>query len=475
MHSKHFAPVAFGALLGLAVAAPALAQTALDHGSRGHGFPDFGHMVTPQEYEANYADQPIFRLKTDFPTGGAGYDVPEFMQDIDFRTDPEAYLIAARDFSFEGNLSDFGGGKIDWDPFANPVREWYHIPWLHPSQAYPPNGGTEGFRGLIKEAEVMPYQLAGSQSGNYQVYAITLINEPAGHTMARMWADPDLPDPGATDKRFGGGFPVGTIFAKFLFTDAPAKPGDDPTNPYDFVEYLQNGVEWKAYITEQWDADTFAVKTVRLLQMDIMTRDARADRSADNPEGTGWVFGTFVYNGAVDNPDSKFLNLVPLGVMWGNDPENRENRVTPYPPRPVADSINPDLEEQVIFDTPVTPPQHLGWNGRLNGPADLNTSSCMSCHITAQYPPLTSLVAPSMVPAGGPLPPALGGTDEWMQWFQNIDAATPFDDRAYSTDMSWQISISLQNFFDNEARLAQGQWTSDFLLDAQPIARGGNY
>ena len=455
-------------------AQPTAVPSPAEYKHRGMSYPDFGHMVTPTQYDQTYADQPIFRLKTDYPEGPAVKTLPKFMTEIDFKTNPLEYLVAAQKYSFEGNLPEFGGGRVAWDPFTNKIRPWYHIPWLHPTQAYPPNGGTEGFRGMIKEAQVNPYQLAASQSGGlYQVYAITLVNENAGFTMARMWKDPNNPDPRATDKRYGGGFTPGTVFAKLLFTDAPATAGEDPSNPYDHVDYLQNGVDWKVYITQNWTSPTFAVKTVHLLQMDMMMRDPRADRSKDNPQGTGWVFGTFVYNGAVANKQSKFLNLVPLGVMWGNDPKNTENKVVPYPPKPIGEIINPKLVEQKVFDSKDLPPQHLGWNSRLNGPADLNTSSCMSCHNAAQYPPLTSLVAPSMVPPGGPLPPALGGTPEWMEWFQDLECATSSDPKAYSTDMSWQISISLQNFYANKSQLSEGQWASEFQVRSKPTGRGG--
>src|SRR5688572_19669766 len=137
-------------------------------------FPDFGYMVSPQEYLEKYSDQPIFRLKTDFPTIKPKKQ-PDFVQKIDFRKNPKEYLVAARDYSFDGNLPD-------WDPFKNTKRGWYHIPWLHPSaegpNAYPPNGGTEGFHGLIKEAPLSPLQLGPGQKGkdgNYSVYAITLV------------------------------------------------------------------------------------------------------------------------------------------------------------------------------------------------------------------------------------------------------------------------------------------------------------
>ena len=424
---------------------------------KGVGFPDFGFMVSPSEYAAKYADQPLFRLKTDFPRE-MPRDLPDFLQKIDFRKDPLAYILAVRDYAFEGNLPD-------WNPFQNNVRQWYHIPWLHPTttglNAYPPNGGTEGFHGLIKEAPITPYQLGPYQAGkdgNYSVYAITLVNDFAGYTMEKMWRDPDNPDPRATDARYGGGFPVGTVFAKLLFTDAPQGT--------DRIASLVNPLQWKAYITQNfWTSATRQVTNVNLLQMDIAVRDARAE----GPGLTGWVFGTFVYNGELNNPN-KFMNLVPAGLTWGNDPENRTNTTNPYPV--TRTEVNPKLTQTVIFNSAHLPPQHLGWNGRLNGPADLNTTSCMSCHITAQYPAVTSLVPDGAVPDGGPTPPVQGGTDEWMKWFQNVRCATSMDPNAYSTDFSFQVAIALQNFFNYKSALEQGEWASDYTLPTKPIARG---
>jgi hypothetical protein len=437
------------------------AQALLQRKQRGSGFPDFGFMVTPAEYAAQYSDQPVFRLKADFPNE-LPIHPPEFLQKIDFRAQPLAYIEAVRDYAFEGNLPN-------WDPWENHIRAWYHIPWLHPTttgpNAYPPNGGTEGFHGLIKEAPISPLQLGPGQqgkAGNYSVYAITLVNEFAGYTMGKMWHDPENPDPRVTDVRFGGGFPAGTVFAKLLFTDAPQGT--------DHLPFLENPLQWTAYITPTFFPTNSqpvqrVVGKVNLLQMDIAVRDARAD----GPGLTGWVFGTFVYNGQLKRPN-KFMNLVPLGLMWGNDPENRVNKTNPFPP--TKTEVNKDLLQSVIFDSPGLPPQHLGWNGRLNGPADLNTTSCMSCHITAQYPQVTSLVPDGAVPDGGPKPPPQGGTEEWMKWFQNLRCATSMDLRTYSTDFSFQVAIALQNFFNVKSGLVQGAWASDYGLRTKPIARG---
>jgi hypothetical protein len=439
-------------------AAMALLKTPEGYKLQQSPFPDFGFMVPPNEYIQKYSDQPLFRLKTDFPKAKPT-KLPEFVEKIDFRKKPMDYLLAVRDYSFDGNLPT-------WDPFKNAKRGWYHIPWLHPTatgpDAYPPNGGTEGFHGLIKEAPLSPLQLGPGQKGkdgSYSVYAITLVNDMAGYTLGKMWADPTNPDPRATDKRYGGGFPPGTVFAKLLFTDAPQ--GTDK------IPFLENPLQWTAYITENFStSSTRVVGKVNLLQMDIAVRDTRAE----GPDGTGWVFGTFAYNGQVKNPN-KFLNLVPVGIMWGNDPENKVNTTNPFPP--TQTKINPALKQTVIFPSKELPPQHLGWNGRLNGPADLNTTSCLACHIAAQYPAVTSLVPPGSVPDGGQTPPKQGGSKEWMRWFQNIPAATSMDPRVYSTDFSFQVAISLQNFFTVKTGLLQGSYASDYQLDRVPIIRSG--
>ena len=425
-------------------------------GSPLQGFPDFGYMVSADEYRSKYGDQPLFRLKTDFPTElPAESAMPSFL-DIDFKAEPKRYLEAVRDYAFEGNLPE-------WNPHDNKIRGWYHIPWLHvggDSTAFPPYGGTEGFRGLIKEAPVSPMQLYPEQKGSYQVFAVTLINEFAGYTMHNMWENPQIPDPRATDKRYGGGFPHGAVFAKLLLTDAP-----EGTDKAPFL--TENPIEWEVYISKSWNDSTRVVKKVRLLQMDVMVRDPRADADV------GWVLGTFAYNGQANNKN-RFMNLIPVGLMWGNDPENTNtNYVTSFP---YAETTpNPNLEQTVIFaDNPELPAQHLGWNSRLNGPADLTTSSCMSCHMAAQYPPLTSLVPPGAGPANGKpknqFPPNIGGKN-WMEWFQNIDCATPMNEEAYSTDFSLQIAISLENFFKVKNATEPGLYADEYESQKATIGR----
>jgi hypothetical protein len=75
------------------------------------GFPDFGFMVSQQDYANLYSDQPIFRLKADFPKRRPG-EIPAFLKRINFMKQPLDYLLAARDYAFEGNLPDWDPGTI---------------------------------------------------------------------------------------------------------------------------------------------------------------------------------------------------------------------------------------------------------------------------------------------------------------------------------------------------------------------------
>lgn len=407
------------------------------------GFPDFGHMISASDYSAMQADYKQkkqylpgpFRLAADFPKHKPN-DVPAFFN-IDFKNGDKwiDYLNRARDYCFEGNIHG-GSLEADFIPQNNVKRKWNHLPWMHWGDQ-----GSEGFHGLIKEAPISPQQLTAEQTSQYQVYAVAFYNDFASYTLGRMWANPNDPDPTVTDKRYGkdNGFPVGTVIFKLLFTDAPSKE----------VDYLQNPVEWTAYITPTWNEQTAReVTKVRLIQMDMMIRDERAISTG------GWVFATFVYNGALKNKNP-WENLVPLGLMWGNDPTYTKNIISPYPPKKTV--INPELKETRINPSKDVPPQHLGWGMRLDGPVDLSTSSCMSCHSTAGFPQTASLVPPGFLL---PAPPT--NTKEWMRYFRNIPCGTPFDENMFSTDFSLMVSISLGNFAEYKTGALGGYWDEEF-------------
>lgn len=386
-------------------------------------FPDFGFLPPADQYAG-----PLFRLRQNYPDAEPGADrrptflaIP-FQENDGTKQNWKKYLLAVRDYCFEGNVDQkppAGKGEVDgnWVLQRNPKRDWYHVPWQHWDRTG--RAGREGVRGLTREATSQPKQLAPTQTAKFQTYAVGFYNEFGGYTIGRVWKDHRKPDPGACR------FPVGTVVCKLLFTQATV----------DQVPYLAPPVEWEAY-AETSDSDrTRKVQRVRLLQVDVMVRDARAEKT----NGTGWVFGTFCYNGALGNPNP-WYNLVPVGLQWGADPGlGEEGEVNPQATRTAA---NPRLRETVINPSHELPAQHLGWGGRLNGPADYFASSCISCHSTAQYP-----VVAAMNPEFTRTPPPRG-SPEWMRWFRNLKCGTPFSEHSTSLDFSLQMSAGVKNFHD---------------------------
>ena len=118
--------------------------------------------------------------------------------------------------------------------------------------------------GLTKEAKVRVRQLGPTQTtDSYQAYAIGFYNELAAFTLGEIWRNPEHPDLRVTDARFGGGFPIGAVIFKLLFTDASVAE----------VPYLANPIEWDVYVAQTFDSDKRVVRKLRLIQMDFMIRE----------------------------------------------------------------------------------------------------------------------------------------------------------------------------------------------------------
>ncbi len=386
-----------------------------------HRFPDANgdYVPSPDEYEG-----PLFRLSQDFPAQPQPWDAGlKKIMKMPYGPENDAwkkYLLTVRDYCFEGNI------EVEFQGQDNPIRKWYHVPWQHWGE-----NGREAIHGLTKEATAKPLQLAAQQTDSYQSYAVGVYNSVGAYTIGAVWKNEMQPDPTVAK------FPPGTIVFKILFTQAP------PTA----VPYLQNPITWKAY-AEQSDNDTKrSVQDVNLIQMDVMIRDDRAP--------TGWLFGNFCYNGAL-NHKNPWENLVPVGLAWGDDPTvtNEPRKMNadgqPFPPQT---TFNDQLKEVIINPSDELPPQHLGFGARLNGPLDYYNSSCMSCHSTAEYPALAQM-NPQFSSATSNIKP---GSKAWMRWFRNLPCGVPFTDgKAYSTDYSLQLAISLQNFYDWKSRTQKG-------------------
>jgi hypothetical protein len=377
-------------------------------------FPDFGHMVSPSVVEKDSIQ--LFKLSQNYPKSLPKTELPDFFK-IDYQKNWKEYLLAVQKYCFEGNTN------VEFRPELNKTRDWYHMPWQH----YGANG-REGFHGLTKEAPVAVGQLGRTQTySKGGAWAVAFYNDKGGYTIGKVWQN--HLDPDANKMEDMGGFPEGTVMFKLLFLSMPKDTVEKQ------IPYLRNGLWWKAYANYNFKSLDREVVDVVLIQMDVMIKDFRAP--------SGWILGNYKYNGQMNNSD-KFYNLVPLGIMWGDDPENTTNTSNPIPD---STYINPELKQTIINpDRNELPPSHLGWNGRLNGPMDNSMSSCYSCHSAAEYPQL-SPISPLFDPKTSQYVP---GSPQWMRWFKNYDCNSRFDEGAVPTDFSLQMAEALQNFDDWE-------------------------
>lgn len=398
-------------------------------------FPDFGAMLDPGKYKDR-----IFLLSQDFPKDLPAKDAGvQKILSIDFKENWEEYALAVRDYVLEGNgnPNDVANSFYLED---NKVRPWFHVPWQHWGET-----GREGIHGLTREGPISKQMLAPEQEQTSFAYAVGFYNDLGGYTIGQVW--PEVGPPKLDYLLAGNGFPEGTVVGKVLFTTLDESQ----------VPYLQNAVAWDGYVyssdvpgsPQAGDKSSREIAKVNLIQMDIMVRDERAISTG------GWVFGTFVYNGTLNNEDP-WKNLQPVGVMWGNDPEVT---ISLNNPTPTETKTNPLLVETKINPATTMPAMHLGWGARLNGPVDNANSSCMSCHSTAQYPGISSILPMFNDPAVKVPPINSNASVEWMRWFQNVPCTTPFDPGlAISFDYSLQLQKSVENYVEYLNETKQGKY-----------------
>lgn len=338
----------------------------------------------------------VFRLSQSYPLTLHAPDAQPWLA-FDPISQPSAYVNALYWYALEGNI------ESGWDGATNKIRPWFHAPWMH----FGPRG-RDSVRGLTRERttpRAQPGQegeLGTQQKSCFQNWAVSLFNAPAGYQIGQVWKDSTNPDV------FAAVFPEGSVVVKLLFAAA---------NEIE-VPYVKGTLEWDAHIHDlpAGDVDcrseaTRKVQRLRLLQIDLAVKDKRASV-------TGWVFATMAYDG--NAPGATWADrMVPVGSQWGNDPG-------------LASGAKP---QESWINTAIKTPQHLGYQGRLNGPVDNPRSACMSCHTTAQVPARSGMTPPSTeTPAG------------IARWFRNLPGDVAFDNRSISTDYSLQIAMGIQNF-----------------------------
>jgi hypothetical protein len=342
-------------------------------------FPDYIDRV-PEDYQG-----PRFHLSQEYPTSlPATTDQPWDAHDFMDSAEIDAYLFAVRDYIYDEMLA------VDWVAGAGGATNWYHVPWMT-AGAHP----REFIHGLTEERILDNGELGLKPEAAVDNWAIGYYNAVGAYAIGQVWTDAISPT--AELSRFD----EGTVVVKVLFSDAQ---GEDFI---DGVDILQGAPEWQVHYdpTEDDDGDDqpLGIYPMRLMQLDIAIRD-------DDAGPTGWIFGTFAYDRnaetTVEGEDAAWYRMMPVGLMWGNDPELTDS----------AAEAGVVPQESLISELiPEYASGNLGRNGRLNGPVDNPVSSCLSCHSTAQYRSLAPMT-----------PSNACDEEERKQWFQNRPGDQPF-------------------------------------------------
>jgi hypothetical protein len=366
---------------------------------------------------------PVFRLSQNYPKSLPSISNPPWLQ-FDFTNPAQApqYMNAVLNYCMQGNTANAFA-----DVARNTVRKWYHAPWLHVGAS-----GREFIHGMTRERPSRVGELGPLQTDVHDNWAVGFYNSRGGYAIGRVWRDQQNPDPTKAK------FPLHTVACKLIFTTAPLEE----------VPYLEGSLEWEGDINRSSAAGPRP--KLRLLQLDVAVRDARANVT------TGWVFGTFQYEKDSSTSPNWWMHLVPVGLMWGNDA-----------PRIL---INQPSQEQWI-NTSRGQQLHLGLRGLLNGPIDNPRSSCVACHGLAQMNKVDD-PQPSL-----PRIPRENATATTIQrYLRNIGPAEPYSADYNSLDYSLQLQVGIANFFEAQTQPVGGPAGAARpvrqLTPVRPILRG---
>lgn len=358
---------------------------------------------------------PLFVLSHDYPTEVKDVVNPSWQQALKGQSMSSSNVFAYMDSLksyIAPNVKPFFTDNKNW---TSAKYGWFNEPWIGSEReailgAYLGNGNPAGMFKTLNEDE----------SG----YALVFYDSVAAYTVGQLW--------GKTGQKVNltkesGQFKEGSVVVKLAFSNVnapnwPVLKGAETLSVYDTIPTKEN------------PKTGYQVRKVSFFQMDVIVKDSKAAPK------TGWVYSTFVYD--MDAKGDFWDKMVPLGAMWGDDPDVISPIQPPYPP----------LKETVINQkAPYYSKETLGWGGRLSGPndgavaqeaVDVNTgkvyknlalSSCMSCHSPAQAA-MKSFLLPGPRPTSNTLKVYTPGSEQWMLWFRDNPGDVPFDEGQIALD-----------------------------------------
>jgi hypothetical protein len=332
------------------------------------------------------------------------------------------YMLRVKEF-VTADMSGIVNDPLHWSPAK---VGWYDMMWSAQGSPLPdgsidPNSGREAILGSYTGQILQPYTFKNPVPAKaFQNHAVIYYNDVAAAMLGRIWKDPYQPDLSNPQ------FPEGSIVVKV--ESATLTPDEWPPLANSAKSWVYRPTVEMLEDPENHPIRPTVVETY-FSQMAVKIKDSVA-----SPE-TGWVFMAFAYD-ATANGTTVWDRAVPVGAMWGNDPQFADN------PSGTDPNGGPLLETWLNPSAPAYTHQTLGWGGRLAGPMDVATrhnvitvsgtrypvttdfaaSSCLSCHSAAQLP-FTENLYPSpnkVFPEDGQ--PFLffdPGSKEWARWFQN--------------------------------------------------------
>lgn len=391
---------------------------------------------------------PLFKFHYDYPTSYVAPKETPWGKVLKgkplTKENAHAYVMALKSY-VKGPLHDFLADPKKWN--ESKQTGWYSMLWAGDAVEATGWEGRDAIYGTYT-GQIMAKEVY-AKSGltvNIRNHAAIYYNETAAYTLGQVWGDCNASKE-SCDPRTNKGeaqFKEGAIVVKSAAVTAT--PEQWPV--------LKGAAKWQVY-RKPFDLNgTIAsakpvVTDLRVGIFDIIIKDSVA-----SPQ-TGWVFSTLVYD--CDAPgDSVWDRMVPLGAMWGNDPDvnSAEN-----PQQPLMETyVNPDAPAW----TTVT----LGYGGRLSGPFDiavkyneevngtivpaLRSSSCMSCHGTSGYRKdndhMSTFLYPAKTYDSTPWVMYTPGSKEWNAWFQNRPGDVAQSKGAIGLDYSTFMDAALMNY-----------------------------
>ncbi|KAF4340262.1 hypothetical protein FBEOM_5773 [Fusarium beomiforme] len=378
---------------------------------------------------------------------------------IDYEKHPKDYAKKIREYCFEGNVNT--GFRLN----ENPVRDWYHAPWMHYRDPNSNCTEREPINGFTFERATPAGEFAATQTKPLQNWAIGFYNATGATVFGNMWKDPANPDFSQNKE-----FPVGTCVFKILLNDSTEESGQMPIQD---GAPVMHGVISKT--TKNGRDRNKHASPLRLIQVDFAVVDKRSP--------IGWVFGTFMYNKNHSAKDP-WDKLTLVGLQWGNDPwlTDEVYKETEGKAKPRECYISDEAETIRIQQGGKRP--FWGWNGRMNGPADNYISACASCHSTStSHPMYNGKVINGVKQTYGMVPPLTMEKSpqekepytmsDVMVYFRNVMGGVPFDEgvnpknpdeydpsyksKVKSADYSLQLQVGWANYKkwkeDNESKL----------------------